>query len=115
SQGHHRPHHGHERSRTLASRPCSEPCRQAAPNPTLDIACNTLPCTFTRMGLPPHLPAGGIGRVLRPRDRAHVYAFASALWGSHERPWRIGGAVERSHASNPIAVTDRLAHASLRQ
>jgi hypothetical protein len=34
-----------------ASRPCSEPCRQAAPNQTLDIACNTLPCTFTPMGL----------------------------------------------------------------
>ena len=44
------------------------------------------------------IPAGGISLILRARDRAHVYAFASALCGSHERPWRIGGAVDRSHA-----------------
>ena len=44
----------------LCLRPCSEPCRQAAPNPTLDIACNTLPCTFTRMGLPPRVPTDAL-------------------------------------------------------
>ena len=34
------------------------------------------------------LSAGGIGRFLRSRNRAHVYAFASALWrgdGGHRR------------------------------
>ena len=36
-----------------ACRPFSEPYRPA-PNPTLDIASNTLACAFARMGLPPH-------------------------------------------------------------
>ena len=35
-----------------ACRLFSEPRRETTPNPTLNIACNTLPCTFTRMGLP---------------------------------------------------------------
>ena len=62
------------------------------------------------------LSAGGIGRILRPRNRAHVYAFASALWRGDERPRRIRRRCgKRSLVANPIAVTDRLAHASLRQ
>ena len=39
------------------------------------------------------LSAGGIGRLLRSRNRAHVYAFASALWRGDERHRRIRRAV----------------------
>ena len=35
------------------------------------------------------LPAGGIGRFLRPRNRSHVYAFAPALRRGDERHRRV--------------------------
>src|SRR5271166_5033163 len=51
-------------------------CRQAAPNPTLDIACNTLPCTFTRMGLPPR-----IGQVKADQKARGRYLGGSIPFG----------------------------------
>jgi hypothetical protein len=41
--------HFHRRFYAIFRRP------MARGDPTLDIACNTLPCTFTRMGLPPQI------------------------------------------------------------
>ena len=67
--------------------PCSEPCRQFAPNPILDIACNTLPCTFTRMGLP-HLiaPEGEVSAASTlQRARAGI-SYLAAVTGAPVLP-----------------------------
>jgi alpha-ketoglutarate-dependent taurine dioxygenase len=39
---------------------------QTAAKPTHNIACNTLPCTFTRMGLSPLVDRSSVSRILPP-------------------------------------------------
>ena len=82
--------------------------------PTHNIACNTLPCTFTRMGLPPNYRP----LILHLRSRwgrvsiaaACLLMVAAVLPTGIQTGHRLHQAVEQAVVDAPLSTLASLAH-----